>query len=300
MTPAPAASTAVRARGTRVLAAAVAIAAGAALAPGAAHAGGGGSPYRVDIGLSAAGPGTMLAGPLSIRDQAFVWTTDSRSVTFTARQDGMGEFAGWQGACAAEGTNDTCVIQTDCSSGAIAACSVGGFAALATPERCIWVGAAFRTPGEQAPAIANPCNKEVPGGGGGGGGGGGSTPGGGSGTPGSGSGSGGQAAPKPGTTLPGGVTTVRRAPALRGARITVTAGRVSTSGTAPRGSARVVQSAALVGNAGVSVAGRCRLMRATGAFTCTAPTPRGRWTVITQARRGSEVLAQTTRTVRVR
>jgi len=102
------------------------------------------------------------------------------------------------------------------------------------------------------------------------------------------------------TVLAGGVTTVRKAPQLQRIRVSMAGRRVGTTGTAPRDATRVVQSLTLVGNAGVSVAGKCRLTRATGAFTCAASASRGRWTVITQARKGSAVIAQTTRTVRVR
>lgn len=300
MPPAPHAALRPRTRFVRARVPALALAAAAVLTLAIANqgSGGGGPAPEVDIALSVAGPGALSTNDLtSIRDTDFVWSTSRRSVTFTVTPDGNGAaFAGWQGACAHEGTGDTCTIQTNCALGSIAACSLEHPGIAAAPERCMWVGATFRNDRGEAPTIVNTCAKEAPGGGGGGGEGGGTGPGGESG-----SGAGGaQATPRPGTVLAGGVTTVRKAPPLRRTRVSVAGRRLATTGAAPRGTTRVVQSLTLIGNAGVGVAGRCRLTRASGAFTCTASAPRGRWNVITQARRGSAVIAQTTRTVRVR
>lgn len=302
MTPVP--RTRTHAHSPRILAATLAVAATSALGPAVAH-GGGGAPSSDLVILSVTGPGEMRTTSdnfnFFIRNEGvFRWAEPPAFLTLAADHYGNdAEFAGWQGDCANEGLNPTCTVLGPASIGFARAAS--GQGAMATPETCRWVGAAFKYPGQPTPVMRNQCAAETPGGGGGGGGGG-SNPGGGSGTPGGGSnpGSGGQATPTPGNVLPGGVTTVRKAPPLTRTRVSVTGNRLGTTGTAPRGTTRVVQSLALVGSAGVNVAGRCRLTRATGAFTCAASPPRGRWTVITQARKGSTVIAQTTRTVRVR
>lgn len=300
MTPASPLCDRPRARSTRARLATLAVAAGAVLVPAAAHAGGGAAPSSDLLILSVTGPGEMTTtgGIYSffIRNEGvFRWSEPPVQVFLSATPNGNNaEFAGWQGDCAHEALNPTCTTMGPASIGFAGTTRRQGTTANA--ESCRWVGAAFKYPGEPTPVMRNPCASATPGGGG-------SSPGGGSGAPGGPSGQGGgggQATPGPGTVLAGGVTTVRKAPPLQRTRVSVTGTRLATTGAAPRGTTRVVQSLTLIGNAGVSVAGRCRLTRASGAFTCAASPPRGRWTVITQARKGSAVIAQTTRTVRVR
>lgn len=291
-----------RARSSWIRAAVVAVAASAALSPAAAHAGGGAGPSYL-VMLSVTGPGEMTTDPYGffVRNEGtFPWSGAPVMLTLTAHPYGNNAvFAGWQGDCAHEGTNPTCTLIGPASTGPARAES--GQQVAATPVECRWVGAAFKDADAPTPTMKNACVTETPGGGGSGGGG--TNPGGGSSAPGGGSGaggSGGEATPKPGTVLAGGVTTVRKAPPLQRTRVSVLGKRIGTTGTAPTGTTRVVQSLALIGNASVNVAGRCRLVRASGAFRCGAPATRGRWAVITQAKRGSAVIAQTTRTVRVR
>ena len=298
MTPAAPLCDRPRARSTRARIATLAVAAGAVLVPAAAHAGGGGTPSSDKLVLSVTGPGEMrTTGGIYnffIRNEGVLtWPEPPVQVVVEVTPYGNNaEFAGWQGDCAHEGLNPTCTTMGPASMGL--ARTAWGQHITATSGTCRWVGAAFKYPGEATPTMRNQCASETPGGGGSEGGG--TSPGGGSG---SGAG-GGQAAPTPGTVLAGGVTTVRKAPPLQRTRVSVTGKRLATTGAAPRGTTRVVQSLTLVGNDSVGVAGRCRLTRATGAFTCAASAPRGRWTVITQARKGPAVIAQTTRTVRVR
>ena len=100
--------------------------------------------------------------------------------------------------------------------------------------------------------------------------------------------------------LAGGATVGRRAPALRGVRTTVRATGVRSTGTLPAGATKVVQSLVLVGQPGVTAAGRCRVSRATATYTCISSAPKGRWRVLTQARKGAKVVGQATSIVRVR
>jgi hypothetical protein len=251
------------------------------------------------INLVVAGPGEMTVGSLRLRETSFIWETTDYQITLTATRDGSDtEFLGWRGECVRQGTNPTCVVTPSCAGTIISACAVGGQWAMATPAKCLWVGAAFATPGGRPPELVDPCTSPSPGPGDGGA----TNPGGGSGGSGSGPGSAGSGAGAiaPGVALPGGVVTVRRAPALARVAVRVVPAGVRTRGTAPRGTTRVVQSLALRGNTGVRTAGRCRVQASSGAFTCSAPAQRGTWTVITQARRGPTVLAQSTRLVRVR
>jgi len=251
------------------------------------------------INLTVAGPGAMTVGSLSLRETSFIWETTDYQFTLTAHPEGNGaEFLGWRGECVRQGTNPTCVVTPSCAGTIISACAVGGQWATATPSECLWVGAAFAPPGGRPPELVDPCTSPSPGPGDGGA----TNPGGGSGGPGGAPGSGGSGAGTiaPGVALPGGVVTVRRAPALARVAVRVVPAGVRTRGTAPRGTTRVVQSLALRGNTGVRTAGRCRVQASSGAFTCSAPAQRDTWTVITQARRGQTVLAQSTRSVRVR
>lgn len=277
------------ARPARIVAraAALGVALATALVAGSGHA----LPPPIAYNLSVTGPGTMTVSAFILRDTAFIWDEADAVSTFTATPDGNGaEFLGWQGDCAAAGTNDTCVIDVYCAATEISVCSVSSQQAMAAPARCRWIGATFALPGEPPPRLTNPCATGTPGEGGGSG-----SPGG---SPATGGGSGAATPLAPGTGLPGGVV-ARTAPPLRRTAVTVTAAGVRTRGSAPRGTTRVVQSLALRGNAGVGIPGRCRLTRSSGQFTCTAPSRRGTWTVVTQARRGATVIAQATRSVRI-
>lgn len=276
-----------------------AIAATACLALGAssALAGGGPVPAEWSINLTAQGPGTLTASWLSLRDSSFRLTTTAAFEALTPVQDGNdAEFRGWAGECAPAGLG-ACTVHR----GGVAVGSLGQGAMSVDPTACRWTAALFALPGEPTPSVANPC--ESPGGGSGGGGAG---TGGSSGSGGSGSGSaasgGGGAAPLPaaGTGLQGGVTVVRKAAALAGARTTAKAGTVRATGRYPRGTTRMAQSLLLMSQSGVAVAGRCRITRANRTFTCTAKPPKGRWRVLTQAKRGKTVLAQSSAIVTVR
>ena len=276
-----------------------ALAAGAAclaIGAGSALGGGGFRPAEWSVNLTVKGPGTLTAGSISLRDTSFLLTTTSAVEVLNPVQDGnYAEFRGWAGECAPAGLGSCTMTQGGISAGSL---TQGAMSLDGTP--CRWTAALFAFPGEPTPTVANPC--ENPGGGGGTGGG---TGGGGTGgTPGSGStgGAGGGAAPLPaaGTALQGGVTVVRKAATLAGARTTVKAGTVRATGRYPRGTTRMAQSLLLATQSGVAVAGRCKIARADGTFTCTAKPPKGRWRVITQAKRGNSVLAQSSSIVTVR
>jgi len=260
---------------------------GACLAIGASSASAGLGPPEWSIHLAASGPGQIAAGWLSVRNTSFLLTTDASYETLTPTPDGNNaEFRGWVGACAPAETS-VCVVTP-------------GGVAMGGGAPCRWTAALFALPGEPTPSVANPCETPAGGGPSGGGAGGGtsggeSTGGGTGGTPGA-------AAPLPpaGTSLLGGVTVVRAASALKGSRTSVKSGRVTATGRYPSGTARVVQSLVFNGKQGVAVAGRCRLQRAAGTFTCTATPPKGRWRVMTQAKRGTTVLGQSSAVVTVR
>ncbi|MBM3634237.1 MAG: hypothetical protein FJW99_02955 [Actinobacteria bacterium] len=260
---------------------------GACLAMGASSASAGLGSAEWSIHLAASGPGQIAAGWLSVRGTSFLLTTDARYETLTPTPDGnSAEFRGWVGACAPAETS-TCVV------------TPGGVAmGLVVP--CRWTAALFALPGEPTPAVANPC--ETAGGGGSSGGAGGSGSGGSGAAGGQSGGSSGGAAPQPpvGTSLQGGVTVVRTAPAIKGARTSVKSGVAKTTGRYPNGTTRMVQSLVFNGSQGVTARGKCRLQRTEGTFTCTSEPPRGRWRVITQAKRGTTVLGQSSTVVTVR
>lgn len=241
-----------------------------------ALAGGGyAPPAEWTITVTATGPGTVSgAGVVSLRDATVSATTLLSSDTLTPTQDGNNaEFRGWLGACASAGTGP-CTVQL----------------ARAGSGECLWTAALFAYPGELTPTPRDPC---APAGGGSGG-----APsggGGGSGSAGSGSSTGGT-----GAALPGGATVVSGARRLTGTTVRLTGRAVTARGTAPAGTTRMVQSLLRVGRQGVTVAGRCRITNGSRAFSCSARPPAGRWRVITQARRGSTVLGQSTVTVTVR
>lgn len=258
------------------LAASSLLAAALPIAP--ALAGGGyAPPAEWTITVTATGPGTVSgAGLFSLRDGTASATTLLSSDTLTPTQDGNNaEFRGWLGACASAGTGP-CTVQL----------------ARAGSGECLWTAALFAYPNETTPTPRNPC---APTGGGTGGGSGGAPSGGGSGSVGGGSSTGGT-----GAALPGGATVVSGAARLTGTTVRVTGRTVTARGTAPVGTARMVQSLVRVGRQGVSVAGRCRITNSSRAFSCSARPPAGRWRMITQARRGSTVLGQSTVTVTVR
>lgn len=235
----------------------------------------------VDYGMriTVTGPGTVGAPDLRVSHVTnFEFFGREPTITLTPTPQGnYAEFMGWTGACASAGQGP-CTITL-------------------VPERsteCLWAGARFERPGEPVAVPVDPCT--TPGGGG---------PGGGAGTGGGdpvqGGGGGASAAlPPAGTVLAGGATVVRRAPALRGARTTVRATGVRSTGTLPAGATKVVQSLVLVGQPGVTAAGRCRVSRATATYTCISSAPKGRWRVLTQARKGAKVVGQATSIVRVR
>lgn len=259
--------------------------AGITLLPGGTSALAGGGYVSGSITLTLAGPGTLVANSIngSITFDAPVvdhpLDVNGTHVTLRATPQGNGAtFSGWAGACAASGTNETCTVQL----------------VPAGSTECRWAAAVFeRLPNERTPAPVDPC---APKGGGAGGGG----AGGGSGASPGGSSTGTGPLPAAGTTLAGGATVVRRAPALPRSRMTVQGGRVRGTGRAPVGATRMVQSLVLVGARGITAAGRCRLTGPARSFTCTASAPPGRWRVITQARRGATVIAQSIVTVRIR
>lgn len=270
-----------------VIALALAGATGAALlAPGLGLAGG--SPSRTDWGMR-----ISVVGPGSISSPGFIFGMDNaidqrpssltRTVTITPTPQGNGaEFVGWLGACASAGVGPCTVTLVDVNS-----------------TECLWAGARFERAGESTPPLADPC--ESSGGGGNGGGGGNAGGGGSSGGGASGGASGGNAAlPAPGTTLQGGATVVKKAPALRGARTSVKGAVVRATGRVPAGTTRVVQSLVFNGKQGGTAAGKCSIARARGTFTCSAKPPKGRWQVITQAKRGTTVLGQSSAVVTVR
>lgn len=266
-----------------------------AVAASGVAGGGGPAPTEWSINLAVKGPGTLTVGSISLRDTSFLFTTISSDEVLNPVQDGNdAEFRGWVGECAP--VLGPCGI----GPGGINAGSLTQGAMSLDGSRCRWTAALFAFPGEPTPTVANPC--ETPGGGGGSGpGGGGSGTGGGSGS-GSAGGTGGGVAPLPaaGTALQGGVTVVRKAPALAGARTTAKAGTVRATGRYPGGTTRMAQSLLLASQSGVAVAGKCRITRSEGTFSCTAKPPKGRWRVITQAKRGSAVIAQSSVIVTVR
>lgn len=259
----------------------------AALAVGASPAWAGLGPVEWSIHVTASGPGTITAGSLSIRDASLLLTVGSYYETLAPTPDGNNaEFRGWAGECAPAGLAPCTVTE-----GGISMASMS-----LDPSRCRWTAALFALPDQPTPSVANPC--ETPSGGGGSGSG--------SGTGGStgstGGGAPGASAPLPavGTGLQGGVTVVRKAASLKKTRTSAAAGRVGTTGRYPARATRVVQSLVLASQPGVAMAGTCKVARAQGTFTCTARPPKGRWRVITQAKRGDAVLAQSSAIVTVR
>lgn len=263
-----------------------------AVGAGSALAGGGPPPAEWSVNLAAKGPGMLTVGSVSLRDSSFLLTTIAATEVLNPVQDGNNaEFRGWAGACATAGLGSCTLSAGGMFAGSLDQGAGGG--------QCRWTAALFALPGQPTPSVANPC--ETPGGGASGGGSGGTGgAAGGSGAAASG-GASGAVAPLPatGTALQGGVRMVRKAAALAGARTTVKAGTVRATGRYPRGATRVAQSLLLATQSGVTVAGRCRIARSDGTFTCTAKPPKGRWRVITQARRGSSVLAQSSAIVTV-
>lgn len=242
-----------------------------------ALAGGGFTPPPLwTITVTVTGPGAVSgAGITSMRDGTLPVSTQLTRDTFTPTPDGNNaEFRGWLGACATAGTGPCTVDLVRQDSGA-----------------CLWTAALFAFPGEPTPAPRDPC---TPAGGGSGDGSGGASPGGGGST------GGGSSAGAAGSALPGGATVVSGVTRLTGTRVRAKGRGVRASGTAPAGTTRVVQSLVRVGRQGVTVAGRCRIANASRAFSCSARPPAGRWRVITQARRGSTVLGQSTAVVTVR
>lgn len=239
-------------------------------------AGGGFTPPPLwTITITVTGPGAVSgAGITSMRDGTLSASTQLSRDTFTPTQDGNNaEFRGWLGACASAGTGPCTVDLVRQDSG-----------------ECLWTAALFAFPGEPTPAPRDPC---APAGGGSGGGSGGTPQGGGS-------SGGGSSAGGTGTALPGGATVVSGVTRLTGTTFRVMGRRVTTRGTTPAGATSMVQSLVRIGKAGVTVAGRCRVTGASREFSCSARPPAGRWRVITQARKGPAVIAQSTRTVRVR
>lgn len=236
------------------------------------------------ITLTLAGPGTLVANSSngSITFDAPVvdhpLNVNGTHVTLRAIPQGNGAtFSGWAGACAASGTNETCTVQL----------------VPTGSTECRWAAAVFeRLPNERPAAPVDPCAPKDGGGGGGGGSGAGTSPGGSTSDTGS--------LPAAGTNLAGGATVVRRAPAFARSRTTVQDGRVRGTGTTPVGTTRMVQSLVLVGAKGITAAGRCRIAMSSRTFLCTASAPPGRWRVITQARKGAKVIAQSIVTVRIR
>jgi hypothetical protein len=235
-------------------------------------------PTQWSITLTAIGPGTVSGGDISsLRDGTLPATSLQSTATFNPTPDGNNaEFRGWLGACADAGTGPCTVHLVREGSG-----------------ECLWTAALFAMPGEPTPAPRDPC---APTGGGSGGGSGSPASGGG----GSGSGGGGASAGGTGTVLPGGATVVPRAPVLRGTTVRASGRSVTSRGTYPAGTTRVVQSLVRSGGQGVTLAGRCRVIRSSRSFACTARPSPGRWRVITQARSGPTVVGQSVVTVTVR
>ena len=260
-------------------------------APSAGLAGGGAPQTDWVMRISVVGPGDVSITDIGIYANVIndvIGSSRTRTVTLSPTPQGNGaEFVGWLGACAASGTDPCTVTMVDTRS-----------------NECLWVGARFERAGESTPTLASPCETSGGGGSGSGGGSGGSSgSGGGSGGSGGSGGTGsGGAAPLPsaGTTLQGGATVVTKAPSLAGARTSVRGGSVRATGRVPKGATRIVQSLVFTGQQGVAVAGRCSIARPRGTFTCTAKPPKGKWRVITQAKRGGTVLGQSSTVVTVR
>lgn len=248
--------------------------AAATLTAAPALAGGYLPPVQWTVTVTVVGPGS-ISGPNfgAISNSTLERVIDDAVVTLTPTEDGNNaQFRGWRGACASAGTGPCTVQLVRAGSG-----------------ECLWVAALFAFPGEATPTPRDPC---APSGGGSGD----SPPGGTAG----GSAGGGSSTGGTGAALPGGATVVSGAARLTGTTVRVTGRTVTARGTAPVGTTRIVQSLMRVGRQGVTVAGRCRIASGSRAFSCSARPPAGRWRVITQARRGSTVLGQSTVTVTVR
>lgn len=254
--------------------------------PSAGLAGGGAPQTDWGMRISVVGPGLVnIPGIGAWGNVIDVWvgSSQTRTVTLTPNQEGNGaEFSGWLGACEPSGLGPCTITMVDSRS-----------------ADCLWVGARFERALESTPTLASPCETS---GGGGSGGGSGSGAGGSGGSGGAGgSGSGGAAPlPAPGTALQGGTTVVRNAPSLGGAQTSVRKGSVKATGKVPKGNIRIVQSLVFMGQQGVVVAGRCTIARSRASFTCSAKPPKGKWRVITQAKRGNTVVAQSSAVVTVR
>lgn len=233
-------------------------------------------PPQWTITVTATGPGSVSGGDISsLRDGTLPSTTLLRQITLTPTQDGNNaEFRGWLGACAPAGVGPCTVDLVREDSGL-----------------CLWTAAVFAFPGEPTPAPRDPC---APAGGGSG------TPGTGGGTGAGGSSGGSSPGGSGAAVLPGGATAVATAPGLRGTRVRTNGRTVRTTGGYPASTSRVVQSLVRVGRTGVTMAGRCRMTPSARSFTCTARPTAGRWRVITQARRGTSVVGQSTTTITVR
>ncbi len=254
--------------------------------PSAGLAGGGAPQTDWGMRISVVGPGEVSITDIGAFSDVINFGVSSwrtRTVTLSPTPQGNGaEFVGWLGACAASGIGPCTVTMVD----------VQG-------NECLWAGARFERSGEPTPTLASPCEKS---GGAGTGGGSGSGTGGSGGSGGTGGTGSGGAAPLPsaGTTLQGGATVVRNAPSLGGAQTSVRKGSVKATGKVPKGNIRIVQSLVFMGQQGVVVAGRCTIARGRASFTCSAKPPKGKWRVITQAKRGNTVVAQSSAVVTVR
>ncbi len=238
--------------------------------------------------LTAIGPGQVtVASFMSIRDTTLEFVTDERDVVLVPQPDGNNaEFRGWAGDCAPFGYGTCTIPLWSCVTSDVSGCALATAFRAVPQSECRWAAALFAVAGAATPSPADPC----------------ASPGGSPGVP-PGDPAGETPAPttpEVGTPLAGGVKVVRKARPLTAVRTTVLPSGVRASGRYPSGTTRIVQSLSLVGNGGVSLAGRCRITRRSRTFSCSAPARAGRWKVIIQARRGVTVLAQATKTVTVR